>query len=362
MAEQEPPTEPLDGLPEPEATSGERQTLPLRRRWIASAPVPAPSQRARRRLFRLRPPTETGEDDTLRENTLDMPAVELAALLREPAPLPAAPAPPAPAVPLPALPPPAEPVAPPGWAAAPQPWTTPAGWAPPRGWKPPARGRPPRGWKPPAGWTPPASWTPPARWKPPRGWVPPGWVRRRRRRWPWVVLVVGLLTVGCCCGCPALVAKPFLDEYPVNVSLPAQAAGLVRVDDEASRRLTADLKRRVRSEYLLADDVFAGVYTRPEKGGEDVTLLGAARLILDPDKDLKSALGKLSRVSVTGARALDAGPLGGTLRCGQAVNGGGVVCGWADHGSIGVAVFTGRSTEESAQLLRGLRAAVVTRS
>jgi hypothetical protein len=194
------------------------------------------------------------------------------------------------------------------------------------------------------------------------GWVPPGWVlKRRRRRWPWVLLAIGLLTVACCCGCPALIAKPFFDQYPVKVSVPGQAAGLVLVDDEASRRLTADLKRRVHSEYLLTDEVFAAVYTQPETRGNDVALLGAARLILDPDKDLKSALGKLSRLTVTGARSLDAGPLGGELRCGTAGNDR-VVCGWADHGSIGVAIFTGRSIEDSAELLRGLRAAVIART
>jgi hypothetical protein len=93
-----------------------------------------------------------------------------------------------------------------------------------------------------------------------------------------------------------------------------------------------------------------------------VSLLGAARLILDPDKDLKSALGKLSQLTVTDVRALDAGPLGGKLQCGTAANDHRVVCGWADHGSIGVGTFPGRSIEDGAELLRGLRAAVITRS
>ncbi|MBX6356462.1 MAG: hypothetical protein IRZ05_11485 [Micromonosporaceae bacterium] len=174
--------------------------------------------------------------------------------------------------------------------------------------------------------------------------------------------MASLLAVGCCCGCPALIVKPFVEEYPVRVSLPAEAAGLVKVDDPASRRLTADLKRRVRGEYLLVDDVFAAVYAEPETGANQVRLLGAARLVLDPKKDLESALGKLSRLDITDARAFDAGPLGGEQRCAVAEGGGTVVCGWADHGSIGVAIFTGRSTEESATLLRGLRAAVITRT
>ncbi len=329
MAEQEPPTEPLDGLPsmpiegpradpiqDPEPVSTERQTVRLRRRWTASAPVPPPVRRARRKLFRLRPPTETGEDDTVREHTLDLPADELAAMLREPAPQP------------PARPPPAG--------------------------APPARAQPAQAPR----WTPPPGWVP-------AGWVPPpGWVAvRRRRRWPWVLLVLGVLTAACCCGVPALIAKPFFDEYPATVALPAQAAGLVRVDDQDSRRVTANLKRRVQVEYLITDDVFAAVYTQPETSGNNVTLLGAARFIFDPGKDLSSALGKLSKLSVTDVRSADAGPLGGELSCG--VGDGGTataVCGWADHGSIGVAIFPGRSTEESARLLRGLRAAVITRS
>jgi hypothetical protein len=176
-----------------------------------------------------------------------------------------------------------------------------------------------------------------------------------------VLLALGLFTVACCCGCPALIAKPFFDQYPASVSLPAEAAGLVRVDDEATRRLTADLERRVNAEYQLTNEVFAAVYTEPETDGENVTLLGAARFVLDPGKDLTSALGKLSELTVTGVRSADAGPLGGELRCGTG-DGDTVVCGWADHGSIGVATFPGRSTQESEQLLRGLRAAAVTRS
>jgi hypothetical protein len=206
---------------------------------------------------------------------------------------------------------------------------------------------------------PPAVWTPPPGWAPP-GWVPPpGWVRVRRRRWPWVLLVITMLTVGCCCACPAYLARPFFDQYPASVSLPAEAAGLVRLDDADSRQVAQDLRRRVRSEYWFVDDVFAGVYRSP--GQDPITLAGATRFILDPAGDLESGLGKLSKLAVTDVRAAGAGPLGGELSCGNAGSGK-VVCGWADHGSIGVGVFPGRSTTESAQLLRDLRAAIVTRT
>jgi hypothetical protein len=177
------------------------------------------------------------------------------------------------------------------------------------------------------------------------------------------VLTLGLLTAGCCCACPAYLVKPFWDEYPASVSVPAQAAGLARLDDSKTRQTTQDLEGKVRSQYLLIEDVFAAVYAEPETGDNPVTVFGATRFITDPAGDLKSDLPKLTSATITDSRDLDSGPLGGTLRCGNSESGGStvVICGWADHGSIGVGIFTGRSVDASAGLLRDLRAAIVSR-
>jgi hypothetical protein len=381
MADQEPPPQPpqesLAAGPDPAAD--ERTTDPLVRRWSGSAPVPPPQARRRRR-WRARSTDDADAGEAAGggpvpvHRTLELPADELSALRRRstsglpipvtaPLPIPVtAPLPeifgpdrplsgyPAPHYPAPSYPAPSYVV--PGYPAPGQLVPVrPA--APPRSARPPARppalppGRPPA-----AGWVP-------------AGYPPPGWElrRRRRRRWPWVMLTLGLLTVACCCGCPAYLAKPFWDQYPASVSIPAQAAGLARLDDSNTRQTAQDLEGRVRSQYLLIEDAFAAVYAEPETAANRVTVFGATRFIADPAGDLKSDLPKLTKTTITGVRDLDSGPLGGALRCGNSESGGNavVVCGWADHGSIGVGIFAGRSIDTSAGLLRGLRAAIITR-
>ena len=52
-----------------------------------------------------------------------------------------------------------------------------------------------------------------------------------------------------------------------------------------------------------------------------------------------------------------AGKLGGTMKCGTTVTDDGnmSVCGWADHGSLALAMFPNRSQDESAKLLVQIR-------
>lgn len=170
--------------------------------------------------------------------------------------------------------------------------------------------------------------------------------------------------MACCCGCPALILRPFWEQYPASIAIPDRAAGLVRLDDANSRRVVAERRLRVQAEYLLVDSTFAAVYAEPETGDNRVVLFGATRFVLDPGGDLTRGLPRLTRLTFTSVRTLDAGPLGGELQCGTARDGGAnvVACGWADHGSVAVAVFPGRSVEDSAQTLRALRAATTSRS
>jgi hypothetical protein len=54
---------------------------------------------------------------------------------------------------------------------------------------------------------------------------------------------------------------------------------------------------------------------------------------------------------------VEAGSLGGTMQCGTTASTDGdiSVCGWADHGSLAVALFPGRTEDESAALMRTFR-------
>jgi hypothetical protein len=67
---------------------------------------------------------------------------------------------------------------------------------------------------------------------------------------------------------------------------------------------------------------------------------------------------------VTGLHEVDAGELGGTMKCGSTTADGSdmTVCGWADHGSLALAMFPNRPEADSAALLREIRAAAQTRN
>ncbi|HET8683323.1 MAG TPA: hypothetical protein VFM54_15855, partial [Micromonosporaceae bacterium] len=83
-----------------------------------------------------------------------------------------------------------------------------------------------------------------------------------------------------------------------------------------------------------------------------------------PEQDLIRELDRLSqKLSLTDLAEADPGRLGGHMRCGRGrVEGRAVsVCGWADHGSMAVGTFPGRNVQDSAELLRTLRAALINR-
>ena len=322
----QPAADDADTVPRPAGSpdASEPDTSALPPRWTGSAAVRPPGTRRRRRRFGDEdetwpvdvPPPRSPDDPP----TLEWPA-----------------------------PPPTE-----VWPATSPPG--PAGPHPGAGLPPgPARPWPPGGQRP----VGPPMAGPLAR--PPAPVRPPS---TRRRRWPWVLLVLGVLSVLCCCGCAGL-AWPYLRQYPTTVTLPARAAGLSRLDDADSRQVEAQLKVKLRTEQLLAEGVFAGRYAVPGDESAPVTLFGTTGFHLSPDKDLDAALSGLTdQLALTGVRTVPAGDLGGFERCGSGESDGTAitVCGWADHGSLAIGLFPRRDLDQGAQLLRELRAAVTHRA
>ncbi|SDZ26667.1 hypothetical protein SAMN05444365_108149 [Micromonospora pattaloongensis] len=214
--------------------------------------------------------------------------------------------------------------------------------------KPPKRGRKRRG----------ELTAPPPGWQPPPGYVPV----RRRRRWPRLMAMMTLLTAACCCGIPGYLGKPMWDQYPATAAVQARVADLALRDDATSQQTVRRLERETRTAHLLAEQTFAAVYG--DAARKRVTVFGTTGFRFSPDSDLETEMARLTEsYGLSGVTPVDTGVRGLHEQCGVGTDAGTsvVVCAWADHGSLGVALFTRRSVEDSAALLDELRRALVTR-
>jgi hypothetical protein len=170
-----------------------------------------------------------------------------------------------------------------------------------------------------------------------------------------------LLATVACCGGITLWGRPFIDEYPASIANEADVPGLTRSNDAGRQRTADQLLGTVESEQWDEQSVTV-LYTDQRQRG--TTLLATTRFVLDPEKDLTDRFAKLTgQLQIKGDAEVEAGDLGGYRRCGTGtLNGRTVaVCGWADHGSLAVGVFGGRSVTEAAQLLDTIRTAVLKR-
>jgi hypothetical protein len=182
----------------------------------------------------------------------------------------------------------------------------------------------------------------------------PGLLRNR-----WVLLgalagVVVLLIVA------IGLSWPFVHQDSISMRTPA-AIGDLTLDESGNAKQTAEYLRTAVAARITLNDSVGAVYRDPVSTSRDVLFFGGTHVILNPAKDLDQAIGLLSDSGgeVSGLHAVPAGPLGGVMKCGtsngDSDSGAMAVCGWADRGSLGVALFPGRTLDESAQLLRALR-------
>ncbi|AEB46777.1 MULTISPECIES: hypothetical protein [Micromonospora] len=341
---------------------------PRRPSWGESAePTPPPVAAAHQPEHQTPVDPWAGVDTSGWElHSADFPA--LPPTLSYPAPPPTTPYSGPPAHQPPAQQPPAANFPPPAVPAPPMPPASPAypqaGYPPPPVHQAPAPSPRPAA-RPPAPVGPPP---PPARGRkvkklppaaPPPGWQPPpGNVRaRKRRRWPWVLL----LTLACCCGCPAYYGMPMATQYPADAALPRQVADLRLREDPRNAQTARKLEAQTRQAHLLSDNIFAGVYTTSV--GKRVTVFGGTGFRLTPSSDADAEIERLTQeYSLGAAEVVDSGVRGRHGRCavGSSDGIGVVVCTSVDHGSLTTAVFTGLSVDDSARLLDTLREEIIT--
>ncbi|MEV4643023.1 hypothetical protein AB0J80_37360 [Actinoplanes sp. NPDC049548] len=140
--------------------------------------------------------------------------------------------------------------------------------------------------------------------------------------------------------------------------------GSLKLDTSNEGKTTADYLQTALSAEVDLDGAVGAVYA--DSAGQNVLFFGGTTLIWTPENDLDTAFELVSddQGAVTDLHDVSAGPLGGTMKCGTTKNDGAdmPVCGWADHGSLALAMFPGRAENDSAKLLVEIRAATQKRN
>jgi hypothetical protein len=225
-------------------------------------------------------------------------------------------------------------------------------------------------------WRPPPSWDTPPVWRAPQGRRPStqlpsiGWPSAAAwqrflhggQRWPWLVLTLVLQAL-LCGGALFAVNSPYADQYPSSVEVNSQVPGLIRVSDPARQQLAQRLLAKLQSDSL-DEQGFVALYADAANRQRQVTLFGTTRLISSPSRDLDNTMQQLvGDLQLAEVRAFEPGPMGGDQRCAQGrLDGRAItVCGWADHGSLAIGMFTGRTDVEGAAMLQTVRARVLRR-
>jgi hypothetical protein len=173
-----------------------------------------------------------------------------------------------------------------------------------------------------------------------------------------VVLLATAIVVGVLVG-PT--AWQLLREKDATIDTPAQVAGLTR-DDTGNTADAADYLRTAVAAQAPVDHSVAAVYTDHGDAEHGVIFVGGTGLMLRPEKELDGVFGLITDQAdgVEGVRREPTGPLGGVLKCGttKIEDISVAVCGWADHGSLAVALFARRGVDEAADLMRRMRDAM----
>jgi hypothetical protein len=154
-----------------------------------------------------------------------------------------------------------------------------------------------------------------------------------------------------------------LSQNGATLTMPATVGNLTRDDSDAAKATANDLVTALQAS-IEVDHSAAAVYTNAD---QTVMLFGGTTLLWNPEAELDTVLTLMEDKDEQGIRDLktvDPGPLGGIMKCGlteELSASAMAVCGWADHGSIALALFPARNADEAAGLMRDLRAASLKR-
>jgi hypothetical protein len=149
-----------------------------------------------------------------------------------------------------------------------------------------------------------------------------------------------------------------LRERSATINRPDEIVGL-QLDTSQGAQDTAEYLRAAVSAGVPLDKTVGAVYVGNEDTTHSVIFFGGTGLLLQPEKELRQAFGLITDQTggVVDVKVEPAGNFGGVLKCGTTATDDGTmpVCGWADHGSLAIALFPGRGVDESAALMLRMR-------
>jgi len=159
--------------------------------------------------------------------------------------------------------------------------------------------------------------------------------------------------------------KPIMAEYPATVAAPDTIAGFARSTTPELKSLSDQMDSDLRQGAGFKTTA-AGVYHKEGDAQQKIVMVfGGSKLILRPQAELDAAYASIEEggLQVADRKAVPAGSLGGHAECATSVTGGVKlsICGWADHGALGMVMFFDRGIAESAKLLLDFRQTIQTR-
>jgi hypothetical protein len=184
----------------------------------------------------------------------------------------------------------------------------------------------------------------------------------RRALWISVGLLVGLVAIAV----PVIVylTRP----TPARVHTPSQVAGLTR-DTQSNATSTAEYLRSAVAAGLNLGSSVGAVYTDGSGDAHSVIFVGGSTTTGSTNQRLRALFGLLDDGTdgVAAVTRESPGALGGEVNCAITTDSSVsdaasaesmAVCGWADSGSVGLALFPNRSVAEAVALFGRMRPAL----
>lgn len=169
----------------------------------------------------------------------------------------------------------------------------------------------------------------------------------------WTVLGVAVLLTVFACAAGLIVGIPFYQQYPAEISRPDRLFDLDLQPNSSDIAMASDALGQPARKYLRSFPSI-GIYSN-EVRSQEILVWAMPRLVVFPESEVDRALAAFAQVTdeVGDLVEVPTGELGGSTKCTyfrfkDYGTDRGVLCGWADHGSIGIVAMAPEADREVA--------------